>query len=50
MMWVMAIPNLFLDDLTSCPPTEFQQAIVSLAQSGIEEKLRLDFKERWLPH
>jgi hypothetical protein len=49
MMWVMPLPNLFLDDLTLCPPAELQQGIVSLARSGVEEKFRLDFKERWDP-
>src|ERR1035441_9295445 len=41
--------NLFVDDLTSRTPVELQQAIISLAQSGIEENFRLDFKEKWEP-
>jgi predicted HTH transcriptional regulator len=45
----MAFPNLFLDDLTTCGPVELQQALINLAQSGVEEKVRLDFKEKWEP-
>src|ERR1700733_9549704 len=45
----MSVPNLFLDDLTTCAPSDLQKAIVSLAQSGVEEKFRLDFKETWEP-
>src|SRR5258707_16515 len=48
-MVVMALSNLFSDDLTSCQPAELQQAIMNLAQSGVEEKFRLDFKEKWEP-
>ncbi|MGD0014746.1 MAG: ATP-binding protein [Bryobacteraceae bacterium] len=47
MMVTMPLPNLFLDDLTLCEPVELRQAIINLAQSGVEEKFRLDFKERW---
>jgi hypothetical protein len=41
--------NLFVDDLVSCTPAELEAAIIGLAQSGIEEKFRLDFKEKWEP-
>jgi hypothetical protein len=39
--------NLFEDDLTCVTPDELRVAIVGLAQAGIEEKFRLDFKETW---
>lgn len=39
--------NLFTDDFTSCQPLELQQAILALAQSEVEEKFRLEFKETW---
>jgi len=45
----MPLLNLFLDDLALCTPTELQQAIINLARSGVEEKFRLDFKEKWEP-
>ena len=41
--------NLFVDDLTASDPVGLQQAIVNFAQTGIEEKFRLDFKEKWEP-
>jgi hypothetical protein len=41
--------NLFEDDLTSLTPDELRTAIVGLAQAGIEEKFRLDFKSTWDP-
>jgi len=43
------IINLFADDLTAATPAELTQAIVQLAQAGVEEKFRLDFKETWEP-
>src|SRR5262245_31221152 len=46
---LMPIPNLFTDDLIACQPAELEQAIIQLAQSGVEEKFRLDFKETWKP-
>jgi predicted HTH transcriptional regulator len=45
----MAVPNLFMDDLTLWSQAELQEAILDLARSGIEEKFRLDFKEKWEP-
>ena len=43
------ISNLFTEDLTTATPSDLEQAITQLAQSGIEEKFRLDFKETWEP-
>jgi predicted HTH transcriptional regulator len=39
--------NLFDDDLTCVKPDDLRTAILALAQAGIEEKYRLDFKETW---
>ena len=43
----MRVLNLFTNDLTSCQPPELHQAILALAQSGVEEHFRLEFKETW---
>jgi hypothetical protein len=43
----MQVHNLFVDDLTSVTPADLQRAIVQLAKSGVEEKFRLDFKQKW---
>src|SRR5690348_8942593 len=45
----MSVDNLFTDDLTNVPPSDVEQAVVKLAASGVEEKFRLDFKEKWEP-
>jgi predicted HTH transcriptional regulator len=42
-----AVDNLFSEDLTNVTPSDLAEAIRKLAASGVEEKLRLDFKEKW---